>query len=182
MARKKGKSNFNMSEPEFLISVMDRHQDWAVIICLIGGGQEINTGEAGLIEWFSSIRKHFTHWDVYISNNITDSEYTRGLSNDELMYGINCTTIEKLHLSVSLRSFRNENVSKLIKSILDIDKQQAKDLYSSVSKDYPIVMTRNLETAKNGLNLRLMVQKDTDSLPVLAPEGFALQAFGYKAK
>ncbi len=148
MARKKGKSNFNMSEPEFLISVMDRHQDWAVIICLIGGGQEINTGEAGLIEWFSSIRKHFTHWDVYISNNITDSEYTRGLSNDELMYGINCTTIEKLHLSVSLRSFRNENVSKLIKSILDIDKQQAKDLYSSVSKDYPIVMTRNIETAK----------------------------------
>lgn len=149
MARKKGRANFDMSEPEFLISVMDRHKDWSVIICLIGGGQEINTGEAGLIEWFSSIRKHFTNWDVYISDKVTDSEYTRGLSSAELMHGINYTPIENLHLSVSLRSFRNENVSKLIKAILDTNKQQAKDLYSLINKDYPILMTRNLDTAKN---------------------------------
>ncbi|MDR0463096.1 MAG: DUF2075 domain-containing protein, partial [Pseudomonadales bacterium] len=76
MARKKGRQNFIMSEPEFLISVMDRHDDWAVIVCLIGGGQEINTGEAGLTEWLDSLRKDFAHWDVYVSNKITDSEYT----------------------------------------------------------------------------------------------------------
>ena len=61
MSRKKGKSNFDMSEPEFLIDVMNRHKDWAVIICLVGGGQEINTGKAGLIEWFNSLRNRFPH-------------------------------------------------------------------------------------------------------------------------
>ncbi len=44
MQRKRGIQDFKQSEPEFLMSVMDRHQDWAVIIALIGGGQEINTG------------------------------------------------------------------------------------------------------------------------------------------
>ena len=38
MATKKGVSPFPYSEPEFLISTMDRHQDWAVVICLVGGG------------------------------------------------------------------------------------------------------------------------------------------------
>ena len=68
MSRKKGIQNFDMSEPEFLISVLDRHEDWAIIICLIGGGQEINTGEAGLPEWFSAIERDYPHWDVYVSN------------------------------------------------------------------------------------------------------------------
>ena len=77
MQRKKGIANFYMSEPEFLISTMDRHQKWAVIICLIGGGQEINIGEAGLPEWFRAIRGNYRNWNVYLSNEITDSEYHR---------------------------------------------------------------------------------------------------------
>ncbi len=44
MLRKKHTPNFIKSEPEFLISCLDRHPDWAVIVCLVGGGQEINTG------------------------------------------------------------------------------------------------------------------------------------------
>src|SRR5690606_12957202 len=55
MTRKKGIANFNISEPEYLISCLDRHEDWAVIICLVGGGQEINTGEAGISEWIHSL-------------------------------------------------------------------------------------------------------------------------------
>ena len=78
MSRKKGIQGFDMSEPEFLISVLDRHSDWAIIICLIGGGQEINTGEAGLPEWFYAIQKNYSHWDVYVSNKLTDKEYTNG--------------------------------------------------------------------------------------------------------
>ena len=89
MKRKKGRPNFNMSEPEFLINVMDRHQDWAVIICLIGGGQEINTGEAGLIEWFDSLKRHYPNWDVYVSNQITDTEYVRDFSLENLLSGLN---------------------------------------------------------------------------------------------
>ena len=54
MKRKRGIAGFAMSEPEFLISCLDRHSDWAVIVCLVGGGQEINTGEAGVSEWIYS--------------------------------------------------------------------------------------------------------------------------------
>lgn len=67
MKTKKGVPDFQYSEPEFLISTMDRHPDWAVIVCLVGGGQEINTGEAGLPEWFDSLRRSFPDWDVYIT-------------------------------------------------------------------------------------------------------------------
>ncbi|MCL2190083.1 MAG: DUF2075 domain-containing protein [Defluviitaleaceae bacterium] len=149
MARKKGRSNFIMSEPEFLIDVMNRHDDWAVIVCLIGGGQEINTGEAGLIEWFNSLRNKFSHWDVYVSNKITDSEYTRGLSLEKLFQNLRCTVIEPLHLSVSLRSFRSENVAGFVKALLDVDISSVKSLYETLHNDYPIVITRELEKAKN---------------------------------
>ena len=148
MARKKGKPNFLMSEPEFLISIMDRHKDWAVIICLIGGGQEINTGEAGLVEWFDSLRKDFPNWDVYVSDKITDSEYTRGLSIGELLCGLKYRVVETLHLAVSLRSFRSENVAGFVKAVLDLEKDTARELYRRLHQDYPIFITRNLNTAK----------------------------------
>ena len=64
MRRKKGNPNFHQSEPEFLISCLDRHPDWAVIVCLVGGGQEINTGEAGITEWIESLNRSFSHWQV----------------------------------------------------------------------------------------------------------------------
>lgn len=67
MARKKNRPGFGQSEPEFLISCLDRHKDWAVVVCLVGGGQEINTGEAGISEWLDAVLKRFTGWDVHLS-------------------------------------------------------------------------------------------------------------------
>ena len=78
MSRKKNRPGFAMSEPEFLISCMDRHKDWAVIICLVGGGQEINTGEAGIDAWLDAVNARFPHWHMYISSKLTDSEYAAG--------------------------------------------------------------------------------------------------------
>lgn len=147
MARKKGIFNFDYSEPEFLISTLDRHKDWAVIICLIGGGQEINTGEAGLIEWFDSLRRSFKHWDIYVSNMITDEEYTRGHGVNELIEGLNVFIEKDLHLATSIRSFRSENVSAFVKYLLDNDIHKARDTFLKLEK-YPIKLTRNLETAK----------------------------------
>ena len=132
MAQKKGKPNFNMSEPEFLIRVMDRHTDWAVIICLIGGGQEINTGEAGLIEWFSSLKEHFPHWMVYLSNNISDSEFIRDSSLTDLLNGLQYKFVPELHLSVSMRSFRSERVAAFVKAILDADSVKASKLLQQI--------------------------------------------------
>lgn len=149
MKRKKGVLDFNMSEPEFLISILNRHKGWATIVCLIGGGQEINKGESsGISGWFESLRNNYPDWDVYISNKITDEEYSKGNAFDELAKDINYKIIEDLHLSVSLRSFRSENVATFVKAVLDVDKYKAKELYTHFNKDYPICITRDLETAK----------------------------------
>ena len=76
MSGKWGAGYAPQSEPEFLISVMDRHEDWCCVICLIGGGQEINTGEAGIIEWLNASDASSTDWDVYTSNILLDGHYT----------------------------------------------------------------------------------------------------------
>ena len=75
MQRKKNRAGFSQSEPEFLISYMDRHNDWAVIVCLVGGGQEINIGEAGIEAWLEAINRSFPEWEMFISSRLTDSEY-----------------------------------------------------------------------------------------------------------
>jgi len=151
MKRKKNKPNFNHSEPEFLISCLDRHNDWAVVVCLVGGGQEINTGEAGISEWINSVHNTFKDWDVYISARLTDSEYAAGEALRILQGRNNVTYNDALHLAVSMRSFRAENVSLLIKQILDLNVDDAKETLSKVNSKYPIVITRDLCKAKQWL-------------------------------
>ena len=148
MKRKKNNPNFIQSEPEFLISCLDRHQDWAVIVCLVGGGQEINTGEAGISEWIESLNRSFPEWHVYVSNRLTDSEYAAGKSLQLLENHKTVYKIENLHLSVSMRSFRAEHVSLLIKNMLDLNLEEAKSNYESVKEKYPIVITRDISKAK----------------------------------
>jgi hypothetical protein len=75
MQRKRGQADFDMSEPEFLISVMDRHPDWCTVVCLVGGGQEIHTGEAGISEWINALEARFSHWEVHVSPRIALPEY-----------------------------------------------------------------------------------------------------------
>ncbi len=150
MKRKKGILDFNMSEPEFLISILNRHQGWATIVCLIGGGQEINTGEsAGIFGWFESLKKKYPHWDVYVSDQIIDDEYSKGNDFDELTKGLNVKVEKDLHLAVSLRSFRSEKVASFVKALLDVEVETAQNLYNEFKKDYPICITRDLEKAKN---------------------------------
>lgn len=151
MKRKKSRPNFNHSEPEFLISCLDRHNDWAVVVCLVGGGQEINTGEAGISEWLNSVHNTFNDWDVYISSRLTDSEYAAGEALKILEGRNNVTYNDSLHLSVSMRSFRAENVSLLIKQILDLNVDEAKSTLRNLNSKYPIVITRDLCKAKQWL-------------------------------
>ena len=167
MSRKKGVFNFEYSEPEFLISTLDRHKDWAVIVCLIGGGQEINTGEAGLIEWFDSLRRSFSHWDIYVSNMITDDEYTRGHQVEELTEGLNVHIETELHLATSIRSFRSENVSAFVKQILDNNPTKANETLLNLNQ-YPIKITRNLETAKKWVKNKA---RGTERYGLLASSG-----------
>ncbi|AZQ64663.1 DUF2075 domain-containing protein [Flammeovirga pectinis] len=147
----KGHKDFKMSEPEFLIDVMNRHSGWCTIICLIGGGQEINTGEAGIKEWVTAIKEKYSVWNLYYSSLITkDKDY---LNDYELNSWLNKngTPLNDLHLSVSLRSFRSEDLSNLIHQILNLDELNTKSL-SNLLLQYPIVITRDLKKAKKWIN------------------------------
>ena len=154
MATKKGVPDFPYSEPEFLIGTMDRHQDWAVIICLVGGGQEINNGEAGLPEWFDSLRRSYPNWDVYVTPQLNDSEYKRNARWEDMIDGLHVTENKALHLSTSIRSFRTPDLAAFVKAVLDIDAANAKELYARIKDKYPILLTRNLTEAKEWVKER----------------------------
>ena len=154
MNRKKNKPNFQFSEPEYLISCLDRHMDWAVVICLVGGGQEIFTGEAGISEWIHALEKSYPEWRMYVSPNLSDSEYGVQDLLEKIAIKRMVSYNKELHLSVSMRSFRAENVSLLVKQILDLDVDEARKTFGLVQDKYPIVLTRNLQVAKNWLKER----------------------------
>ncbi len=149
MRRKKGQPGFDQSEPQFLIGYMDRHQDWAVVVCLVGGGQEINRGEAGIASWIDAIREHFPEWTVHISPNLVDSEYAAGAAISSLGNHPNLVKDAALHLSVSMRSFRAENVSQFVKAALDCDRDLAQETFKDMMGRYPIAVTRCLDLAKS---------------------------------
>jgi len=151
MKRKKKRPGFAFSEPEFLISCLNRHSDWAVIVCLVGGGQEINTGEAGISEWIDSLMRSYPDWHVHISPQLIDSEYGTGRVLKQLEAHRNVNHVPSLHLSVSMRSFRAENVSLLVKQILDLDSESARRTHERLRENYPIVITRDLAEAKKWL-------------------------------
>lgn len=143
--------NFPMSESEFLIWTMDQREDWAVIVCLVGGGQEINKGEAGISEWIKALNTRFRHWRIFISPQLTDKEYAEGQVEQLLQDNPNVTYAEQLHLAVSLRSFRAETLSAFIQALLTFD-AKAKPLYQDIcTKGYPLLMTRNMEKARQWL-------------------------------
>ncbi len=151
MKKKKGVENFDMSEPEFLIDVMNRHSNWSTIVCLIGGGQEINKGEAGLEEWISSLRNHFPNWNIHYSNLILESDnYLKSEDTKDWLKEKGKSETE-LHLAVSVRSFRSEKLSSFIHELLNIQTENAKTIYSEIKEHYPIVITRNLDKAKEWL-------------------------------
>ena len=151
MKRKKKRPGFDKSEPEFLISCLDRHQDWAVVVCLVGGGQEINTGEAGIGEWIESLLRSYPDWQVHISSRLTDSEYQAQDVLSRVTPKSRLNFNDNLHLAVSMRSFRAENVSLLVKQILDLEEAQARATLSGINSNYPIVITRDLSKAKTWL-------------------------------
>jgi len=168
MKRKKGIENFEMSEPEFLIDVMNRHKDWCTIICLIGGGQEINTGEAGLEEWINSLQNKFKDWNVHYSNLITDSKnYIKTLEQKNWLSD-NANSESELHLSVSVRSFRSEKLSAFVHQLLELDTKKTSELYKEIKGDFPIKITRELYKAKSWIRKQA---KGSERTGVIASSG-----------
>ena len=148
MTGKWGDGYSPQSEPEFLTSIMDRHKDWCCIICLIGGGQEINTGEAGIIEWFNALDSFVEDWDVYVSQVLTDPHYTIDKAAVEKLWSPNFVKSDFLHLSTSMRSFRAETVSSFVSEVINCDSAKAEQFYKELSSKYSIKMTRKLSKAR----------------------------------
>ena len=150
MKEKKKIENFPFSEPEYLISCMDRQPDWGLVVCLIGGGQEINKGEAGIAEWLKAMNEHFTDWDIYMSDKLVDKEYAEGNALDIINDQERLRIEPSLHLSMSMRSFRAEKVSLFVHQLLDLKKEEATQTLKDLN-NYPIVLTRSLDVAKKWL-------------------------------
>lgn len=169
MQQKKGIPNFDMSEPEYLISVMDRHDDWCAIICLIGGGQEINTGEAGVSEWIQSLKTKYSSWDIYYSDKIL-AEPNTYLNDPDLSNWLQQHGHQRadLHLATSVRSFRSEKVASLIQSILENENDQAAQIYQDIKHNYPIKITRDLAKAKTWLKHQA---RGTERIGLIASSG-----------
>ena len=152
MKRKKGLPGFTQTEPELLIGAMERHADWAVVVCLVGGGQEINTGEAGISAWLDGVRTLFPGWDVFISPHLTDSEYAASGALERLSgsrAGAARATFEPaLHLATSMRSFRAEHLSRFVKALLDGEAELGRELFAEFRDHYPIVLTRSMRAAR----------------------------------
>lgn len=150
MKEKKKIENFPFSEPEYLISCMDRQPDWGLVVCLIGGGQEINKGEAGIAEWLKAMNEHFTDWDIYMSDKLVGKEYAEGNALDIINDQERLHIETSLHLSMSMRSFRAEKVSLFVHQLLDLKKEEATQTLKDLN-NYPIVLTRSLDVAKKWL-------------------------------
>ena len=145
-------SNFSKSEPDFLIDFMNRHQEWCCIICLIGGGQEINTGEAGIEEWINALKSKYNDWNVYYSDSIVDSDNYLVNTKTNTWIKENGRKQTNLHLAVPVRSFRSNKLSDFVEAVLNLKKDRAIKIYKELIKDFPIVLTRNKEDAKQWIN------------------------------
>jgi hypothetical protein len=142
MQQKRGQLGFAMSEPEFLLSVMDRHPDWCALVCLVGGGQEINTGEAGLAEWLRALERSFSHWRVHLPS---------ALPLDGT--AIECVRSSHLHLATSIRSFRAEKLSDFVGHLINGNSVAAAAVSAQLT-DFPLLITRDLGQARAWLRTR----------------------------
>lgn len=176
---KKSKGKITESEPDVLLSIMNRFSDWSVVIALVGGGQEINTGEAGLREWGKTIEEKFNHWKVYISPELKQGDHSTGNltlfqktpRNVEVVEDIN------LHLRVSIRSYKAQELSQWVGLVLENKNEEAKILFNNKLKQYPLFITRNIETAKFWLREKARGTRRTGI--VASSGGRRLKAFGY---
>lgn len=168
MQRKRAQADFDMSEPEFLLSVMDRHKKWCTVVCLIGGGQEINTGEAGILEWINALERRFTRWNVFVSPRIVLPEYGSADEIEPFLSSPRVNLDENLHLGVSMRSFRAEALSNCIGHIVENEPELAKIAYGQIETSYPIVLTRDLHAARAWLRRKA---RGTERIGLVASSG-----------
>jgi len=149
IAKHENNPAFAVSEPHMMLEIMDRHKDWAVLVCLVGLGQDIYDGEVGINEWFRCGITEFSEWELYYSPEIFAQNEDRIEVENLINSSEKCHEISGLHLRTDLRSFRADKLCKFVDALLDNDSDLAREVYSVLSEKYPIYLTRDYSAAKN---------------------------------
>jgi hypothetical protein len=156
--RKQNFSKFarDYSEPEMLLRIMERHPDWAVIIALVGGGQEINNGEAGLEEWGRALASAAKPWLVYASpealaggSSVAGSQLFSAVPEHHL----DVRAEKQLHLDVAVRSIKADAYSAWVNEVVSGNAEAASTL--ARSKPFAVWLTRSLS------DLRALLREQT---------------------
>ena len=155
------KNGTEISEPETMLSIMDRHPDWAVIVALVGGGQEIHNGEAGLLEWGKTLREKFKNWRIVVSPEVLKQDADNAghrLFCDENLGSLTIQTEPSLHLKINLRSFRADKIAEWVDAALTGDTIRAASLIPEI-RNFPFALSRSLETTRQWLRLHARGQQ-----------------------
>lgn len=137
-----------VSEPKLLFTIMDRHQDWAVMICLVGLGQDIYDGEMGINEWFRCGIEEFKEWELFYSPSIFSQVEDKNIDRDMILSCTRCHQMPELHLKTSIRSFRADKQCQFVDSLLDNDPKRTAEVYQKIAEKYPVYLTRDYDQAK----------------------------------
>lgn len=172
----------NFSESEMMLKIMNRHKDWSVIVALIGGGQEINSGEAGLAEWGKTILDKYPDWKIYVSLELLQGEHATGDLSlfQKIPQELTITKDENLHLKVNQRSYRAKELSDWVNFVLNGNNKEATALLKEKLGLFPIFITRDLEITKSWLRARA---RGTRRIGLIASSGGRrLRAYGLDVK
>lgn len=148
MTRKHDDPVMAVSEPKLLFNIMDRHKDWAVMICLVGLGQDIYDGEVGINEWFRCGIEEFTDWELFYSPSIFSQVEDKNINQDMILSCDRCHQISELHLKTSIRSFRADKQCQFVDALLDNNPSCASEVYKEICDRYPVFVTRDINKAK----------------------------------
>lgn len=135
------KRRIEKSEPDVLVELADEELDWAVLLILVGEGQEINNGEnSGLAQWNTALNSSDLDWEV-----VCPEKLVQIFEDDHEVI-----TNDNLNLSTTLRSYLASDVSKFVNLIIDGDISGAKALSDSIlAAGFSMYVTRDLNAAKN---------------------------------
>ena len=144
-----------VSEPQLLFSIMDRHQDWAVMICLVGLGQDIYDGEVGINEWFRCGIEEFKKWELFYSPAIFSQVEDKNIDRDMILSCERSHQVPELHLKTSIRSFRADKQCQFVDYLLDNSPEKASEIYSLIHEKYPVFVTRDYDMAKKWVRAKV---------------------------
>lgn len=166
----------SVSEPHLLYSIMNRHMDWAVMICLVGLGQDIYDGEVGVNEWFRCGIIDFPEWELFYSPKLFSQTEDKSIDRELIERCSRCHALNGLHLNTEVRSFRASKRSQFVDFLLDGKAEEACKTYELIKDKYPLHITRDYNKAKEWIKKQVRGSQRCGALACssaqrLKPEG-----------